>query len=340
MMVRAEVVASHAGRLPSRLSCASWLAGLLITSLSSAIVFAQSYPAKPVRILVPSAPGGSFDILSRAIAQPVSAALGQPMIVENRPATGGIVGVEALAKAAPDGYTLLTAGNSHFVFNTFFYAKLPYDPRRDFAAISLVAKIPTGMFIHESVPAKTLQEFFAYAKANPGKLNYASAGVGHSTNLSMELIKQRTGADLVHVPYKGLNLGLQDLIAGRVHAMLYSPTEQVMSQVKAGRLRALALASDRRLRTVPDLPTFAEAGLPLDLAIWMSMSAPAGTPRDIITRLNQEIVRAVGSPELAKVYDSNSLVPATSSPEQVGPMIEKEIEIWAPIIKSLGIKPE
>ena len=316
---------------------------LLLASLSfaaSQLAQAQAFPSKPIRIIVPSAPGGSFDILSRAIAQPVSASLGQALIVENRPATGGIVGVEALARAAPDGYTLLTAGNSHFVFNTFFYAKLPYDPRRDFAAISLIAKIPPALFVHESVPVKSLQELISFARSNPGKLNYGSAGVGHSTNLSMELIKQRTGADVVHVPYKGLNLGLQDLIAGRIQVMLYSPTDQVMAQVKAGKLRALALASETRLRTVPDMPTFAEAGLPLDLAIWMSMSAPAGTPRDIVARLNKEVVRAVGLPELAKVYDSNSLVPTTSTPEQVGQMIEKEIEIWTPIIKSLGIKPE
>ncbi|MFM9967267.1 MAG: Bug family tripartite tricarboxylate transporter substrate binding protein [Burkholderiales bacterium] len=308
--------------------------------VSSVCAYAQSYPIKPIRILVPSAPGGSFDILSRGIAQPVAASLGQAMIVENRPATGGIVGVEALARAAPDGYTLLTAGNSHFVFNTFFYAKLPYDPRRDFAPISLIAKIPPALFVHESVAVKTLQELVTLARANPGKLNYGSAGVGHSTHLSMELIKQRTGADVVHVPYKGLNLGLQDLIAGRIQVMLYSPTDQVMAQVKAGKLRALALASDARLRTVPDIPTFTEAGLPLDLAIWMSMSAPVGTPRDIVARLNKEIVRAVALPELARIYDSNSLVPATSSPDQVSQMIEKEIDIWAPIIKSLGIKPE
>jgi len=315
------------------LLCSLWLAAAQLAQ-------AQAYPFKPVRIIVPSAPGGSFDIIARSLAHPLSVSLGQPVIVENRPATGGIVGVDALAKAAPDGYTLLTAGNSHFVFNTFFYARLPYDPRRDFAAISLLAKIPTALFIHVSVPAKSLQEFIAYAKANPGKLNYGSAGVGHSTNLSMELIKQRTGADLVHVPYKGLNLGMQDLIAGRIEAMLYSPTDQVLSQVKAGKLRALALANDRRLRTVPDIPTFAEAGLPLDLAIWMAMSAPAGTPRDIIARLNKEVVRAIGLPELAKVYDSNSLVPASSPPEQVGQMIENEIEQWTPIIKALGIKPE
>ena len=306
----------------------------------SAVTQAQSYPAKPLRFLVPSAPGGSFDLLTRALAQPLQIALGQPMIVENRPATGGIIAMEALVKAAPDGYTLLTAGNSHFVFNTFFYAKLPYDPKRDFAPVSLVAKIPTALFIHESVPAKTLQEFFVYARANPGKLNYGSAGVGHSTNLSMELIKQRTGADLVHVPYKGLPLGMQDLIAGRIQAMLYSPTEQVMSQVKAGRLRVLGIASDKRLRTAPDIPTFAEAGVPLDLAIWMAISAPAGTPRDIVARLNREVLQAVGLPELGKVYDANSLVPATSTPEQVGQMIEKEIDTWTPIIKSLGIKPE
>ncbi|OGA02076.1 MAG: hypothetical protein A3H35_06155 [Betaproteobacteria bacterium RIFCSPLOWO2_02_FULL_62_17] len=315
---------------------------LLLGSLSIAgaqFAQAQSYPSKPVRIIVPTAPGGSFDIIARSLAQPMSVSLGQPVIVENRPATGGIIGVEALTKAAPDGYTLLSAGNSHFVFNTFFYAKLPYDPRRDFAAISLLAKIPTALFVHETVQAKSLQEFIAYAKANPGKLNYGSAGVGHSTNLSMELIKQRTGANLVHVPYKGLNLGMQDLIAGRIDAMLYSPTAQVMSQVKTGKLRALALASDRRLRTVPDIPTFTEAGLPLDLAIWMAMSAPAGTPRDIVARLNTEVVRAIGLPELTKVYDANSLVPASSTPEQVGQMIEKEIEQWTPIIKALGIKP-
>jgi tripartite-type tricarboxylate transporter receptor subunit TctC len=312
----------------------------VVCLVCSAAALAQSYPAKPVRFLVPAAPGGSFDILTRAIAQPLAAALGQPVIVENRAATGGLVALEAAARAAPDGYTLLTAGNSHFVFNKLFYARLPYDPQQDFAPLSLIAKIPPALFVHESVPAKNLEELVAYARANPGKLNYGSAGVGHSTHLSMELIKQRTGADIVHVPYKGLVLGLQDLIAGRIQVMLYSPTAQVMSQVKAGKLRPIALASDRRLGTVPDIHTFAEAGLPLDLAIWMAMSAPAGTPRDIVGRLNRELVRIVALPELGKIYDANSLVQATSTPEQVIQMINREIELWAPIVRSLGIKPE
>ena len=236
--------------------------------------------------------------------------------------------------------TLLTAGNSQLVFNTFFYARLPYDPQRDFAPVSLIAKIPPALFVHQTVPARSLQELIAYARANPGRLNYGSAGIGHSTHLSMELLKQRTGADLVHVPYKGLNPGLQDLIAGRIDVMLYSPTEQVMSQVKAGKLRALALASDRRLSTAPDLPTFEEAGLALDLAIWMAISAPAGTPGDIVARLNREVVRAAGLPELSRVYESNSLLPATSSPAEVQQLIGREIALWAPIVKSLGIKPE
>jgi tripartite-type tricarboxylate transporter receptor subunit TctC len=315
------------------------LAGLALAACAAA--FAQNYPAKAVRFVVPSAPGGSFDLLTRAFAQQVSAGLGQPAIVDNRPASGGNLALELVAKAAPDGYTVLTAGNSQLVFNKFFRVSLPYDAQKDFAPLTFIAKIPFAMYVHPSLPVSSLKELIAYARAQPNRLNYGSAGIGHSFHLVTELLSQRTGIPMVHVPYKGAAPGLQDLVAGRIQVMFYSPTGPVIGLVKEGKIRPIAALSEKRFDGLPDVPTFDEAGVPnLNVAPWMSMLAPAGTPREIIARLHHEIVRAAQSPELARVYQANSLVPHTSEPQLVSQTIGRELELWGPIIQSLGIKPE
>ncbi len=302
---------------------------------------AQAYPAKPVHWIVCYAAGGGNDILTRAIAPQLSNALGQPVVVENRPANAGIIAAETVAKSAPDGYTILTCGNSALMFNKLIYPKLSYDPERDFAPITLLANAPIALFVHESVPSKTLKEFIDYSKVQRGKLNYGSAGVGHPFHLAMEMLKQRTGLDIMHVPYKGSSLVIPDLIAGRLEAIFYPATEQLLSQVRTGKLRALAVASKQRVPVLPDTPTFDEAGVSnFDAAGWIAVVAPVGTPRDIVLRLNAGIAKSVATPEVAKIYAQESMQPATGTPEELAARIRREIAAFAPLVKSLGITLE
>jgi tripartite-type tricarboxylate transporter receptor subunit TctC len=304
---------------------------------------AQSYPSKPVRWIVPAPPGGAFDLLTRALMPPMSASMGQPLVVDNRAAVSGLTGMEAVAKAAPDGYTLLTAGNPQLVFNKHFYAKLPYDPQKDFASVGLISNLIFALYVYESVPARSLKELIAYARANPGKLNYGTGGVGQAFHLAMELLKQRTGADIVHVPYKGNALAIQDFFAGRIEVMLYPPTGQFMAQIKEGKIRALATANDRRLAALPDVPTFEQAGvanLDRDIIGWVGLLVPAGTPGEIVARLNRELGRAAVLPEMAKVYAVMNVEPVQSTPEQMTARMNREIELWGPVIRGLGIALE
>lgn len=307
----------------------------------AASAFSQTYPAKPIRWIVPTAAGGAYDVVARAVAAQMTASLGQPIVVDNRAAAAGIVGMEAIARAAPDGYTIGTTGVSQLTMHPSIYAKLPYDTRRDFAPITMLASLPLALWVHASVPARTLQEFIAHVKANPGKLNYGSAGIGHSFHLATELLAERTGTSMVHVPYKGTAPGLQDLVAGRIQVMFYPPAGPVINQMKDGRLRVLATAAERRFPTLPEVPTFEEAGVrDFDVAGWAALSAPAGTPREIVSRLNQEAVKAVMSPEAAKIYDKMGFVQATSTPDELARRIEREMRMWGGVIKALGIKPE
>ncbi|MFH1044233.1 MAG: tripartite tricarboxylate transporter substrate binding protein [Pseudomonadota bacterium] len=302
---------------------------------------AQTYPAKPIRWFVPSAPAGAFDILTRALVPGLSPSLGQPLLVDNRGGAAGVLGMELAAKAAPDGYTLLTAGTSQLIFNKFFYAKLPYDPQKDYAPISMLADLPLALYVHTSVPVKSLQELIKYAKANPNKLNYGSAGVGHVFHLGMVMLSQRTGIQVTHVPYKGIGPAQQEVFAGRIELMFSVASSQMLSQVKAGKLRVLVGGSDKRLSNLPDIPSFEESGIPdMDVPNWIGLVAPAGTPPDIVARLNREVARAIASPEMAKVYESWSYVQVASTPEQFGRKINREIDAWGPVIKSLGITLE
>jgi tripartite-type tricarboxylate transporter receptor subunit TctC len=304
-------------------------------------VFAQAYPSKPVHWIVCFAAGGGNDILTRAIAPTLSRHLGQPVIVENRAAGAGIVAAETVARAVPDGYTIMTCGNSALMFNKLIYPKLSYDPERDFAPITLIANSPIALFVHDSVPSKSVKDFISYTKAQAGKLNYGSAGVGHAFHLAMELLKHRTGMEIMHVPYKGSGQVIPDLVAGRLHAILYNPSEQMRSQVKAGKLRVLAVATPQRLAVLPDTPTFEEAGVSdYDAAGWIAVVAPAGTPRQIVMRLNRDIGESVGSPDVNKIFERESLLPATGTPEQLGERIKREIATFGPVVKALGIALE
>jgi tripartite-type tricarboxylate transporter receptor subunit TctC len=302
---------------------------------------AQAYPSKAVRFIVPGAAGGAYDVLARAISGPLAASFGQPVIVDNRATAGGIAGQDVVAKSPPDGYTLIMTGISQMVMNKFVYPNLPYDPVRDYASITQVAWLPVSLWVHESVPAKSLPELIAYAKANPGKLNYGSAGVGHILHLLVEMLSERTGMQMVHVPYKGVAPAQQDIIAGRLQVLMFAPNSAMLNIAREGRVRALASASEKRLPQLPDVPTFGELGIPnLDAAGWLAVSAPAGTPRPIVDRLNRDIGRAVASPEVTKVYTQFSAIPATGTPEQLDQLIATDQRAWGPLIAKLGIREE
>ena len=312
-----------------------------IAALSAAglvsIAMAQTYPAKPLHWIVPFPAGSGTDVMTRAIAQPLAASLGKSVLVENRAGAQTLIGLEAAAKAAPDGYTLATVVIGSIVFNPYMYRKLPYDPQRDFVPVTLFSKVPLMLVVPDSSPAKSLKDFVAYARANPGKLNFGSSGIGHTFFLVMELFKRRTQTDIMHVSYKGTNLATQDLAAGRLDVMFNSPVDS-LSLVKAGRLRALATATRQRLPSLPEVPTFEEAGMPdFEITSWMGVMMPAGTPKEIVARVNREIVRAVNSPELSKFYGNLNMLPATTTPEEFGELIRKETDTWGPLIKSLGI---
>jgi tripartite-type tricarboxylate transporter receptor subunit TctC len=318
------------------------LAGYMLAAAAlatgTAALAQTTYPTKAIRVVVPSASGGAFDIITRAFSPQMAAALGQPMVVENRATAGGIGGVDYVAKAAPDGYTLLTAGVSQIVYNKHFYAKLPYDPERDFAPIGMVGELPFALFVQSSLPFRTVQEFIAYAKSNPGKLNYGSAGVGQTFHLAMEMLRARTGAELTHIPYKGTGPALQDLYGGRLEVMFYTPSGQLLAQVREGKLRVIGAVSKKRLPILPDVPTFEESGVTnFEVTGWVGMFAPANAPREIVARLNRDLVRVLGMPEVMKTYEQLSMVPAQSAPEELGTRVSREIAMWGPLVKKLNI---
>jgi tripartite-type tricarboxylate transporter receptor subunit TctC len=317
---------------------AAFRAVLVAAAFTSApAALAQAYPSKPLRFVVPFAPGGGIDIFSRAIAPGLQSGLGQPVLVENRPASAGIVGADFTAKSPPDGYTIMMGG-SWLVVGSLMYSKLPYRVDRDFTPVALIADASIQLLMHASVPATSMKEFIEYSKANPGKLNYGSAGIGHPFHLAMEMFKQRTGADLVHVPYKGMNPAVQDLMAGRIQAIMYSANAQLMELVKAGKLRVLATATDARLPDLPEVPTMTELGIrDFRPAANVAIVGPAGMPRPVVERLHAELMRTVNSPEVANAYEKLLFVKTLSSPDEYGQVVKRELEVWAPLIKTLNI---
>ncbi len=310
-------------------------------ALSSGLASAQNYPTKPVRWIVPIAAGGPNDIMTRAVASELSPVLGQPVVVENRAGAAYIVGAEAVAKAPPDGYTILTAPAALLVFQKLTYTKLPYDSQKDFAYIGIVANSVMGLFINANVPAKSVQELVAYAKANPGKLNFGTSGVGGRFHLATEFFQYQTGTKMEHIPYKGAAQFIPELIAGRIDVLFFPPVAALTSQVKAGKLRALAMATAERFADMPDVPTMTESGIKdFNFPDWIAVTAPAGTPKPIVDRLNRELSKAVYSPNVKKPFQENAFVPLTSTPEQLVSIVDRDLKVWKPILDKLGIKPE
>ncbi len=302
--------------------------------------FAQ-YPSKPLRWIVPIAAGGPNDLMTRAVASELAPALGQPVIVEDRPGAGYILGAEAVAKAAPDGYTMLTAPAAVLVFQKLTYAKLPYDSLRDFVYVGIVANSVMGLFVHASVPAKSVQELVAYAKANPGKLNYGTSGVGGRFHLATEFFKNRTGIEMEHIPYKGAAQFIPELIAGRIQVLFFPPVAALVNPVKQGKLRALAMATAERFPDLPDVPTMAESGIrDFNFPDWIAVVMPAGTPNAVVERLNRELSKAVYSPNVKKIFADNAFVPLTSTPEELVQIVNRDLKYWRPVLERLGIKPE
>jgi len=302
-----------------------------------AVSASAQYPTKPIRMVVAFPPGGSTDLAARALGDKLAAALGQPVIVENKPGASGNIGADFVAKSAPDGYTLLMAATS-FATSPAFFPKLGWDPVKDFAPVSLVATVPIIVVVNPSVPAQNPQELIAYSKANPGKLNMASPGAATLTRLAGEMFKQAAGLDWVTVHYKGGPPAVQDMLAGNAHVM-FANISDVISQVKAGRLRALAVTTAKRSAVAPELPTLGEGALPgFAVATWQAVVAPAGTPREVVRRLNAEIVKAMAQAEMKERFLSFGTDAVTSTPEELGRFLAEEVAKIGKIARDTGAK--
>ena len=313
---------------------------LLIVALTGAAgAAAQNYPARPVRLIVPSSPGGGTDISARIIAPRLSEYLGQQVVVENRPGAGTMIGGEVVARSAPDGYTLLM-GISTLAINPAIYKKVPYDALKDFAPVSQAVALPNVLVAHPSLPVKTVKELVAFARARQGQINFASAGLGTSPHLSMELFLSMSGLKMVHVPYKGSGPGVTDLVAGHVPLMMPNMLS-ALPHIKSGRLRALGVTSVKRASRASDIPTIAEAGVPGYEAVqWYGVLAPAGTPRPVITRLHAEVVRVLQQRDIRERFLSDGAEAVGSSPEEFAAFIRAETAKWAKVIKDAGLRPE
>jgi tripartite-type tricarboxylate transporter receptor subunit TctC len=299
---------------------------------------AQGYPTKAIRIVAPSTPGDAPDVIARLLAEKLSIALGQQVIVDNRPGAGGVVGSEVVAKAAPDGYTLIMGNAGSHGINAAVYSKLPYDIQRDFAPVSLIAVAPNIFVVNPQLPVTTMPEFIAYAKARPGQLAYASGGNGSSSHMSMELLKSMAGIDLIHVPYKGSSPALTDVVAGQ-DAVMSVNMPPAVPLVKAGKLRALAVTTRTRSPLMPDVPTVAESGLPgYETVAWFGVLAPAGTPKEIVNHLSVEIAKIARSPEMRERLTSLGAEPVASTPDEFAAVIARDIAKWTALSKSVGIK--
>lgn len=301
---------------------------------------AMDYPIRPIKLIVPFAPGGGNDTIARTIAQRLSASLGQPVVVDNRAGAGGVLGAEMAARAAPDGYTLFLGGVGSHAINPNLQRQLPYDPIKDFAPVSLLASAPLVIVVHPSVQASSVRELIALARAKPGALNYASNGNGSSSHLAAAMFESMTATRMVHVPYKGLAPALTDLLSGQVQLM-FSSVVAILPHVHAGKLKALAVTSSKRLPLVPDVPTVAESGVPgYETSSWYGILAPAGTPHEIVARLNMEIVRAVHDPQVAKALANDGAIPIGGSPEEFAAHMRAELDRLGKVIREAHIEPQ
>jgi tripartite-type tricarboxylate transporter receptor subunit TctC len=303
-------------------------------------VNAQAWPTKPIRLVVPFAPGGSSSIVARSMAAEMEKTLGQPIIVDNKPGGGGNVAMLEVAKADPDGYTMIIGHIGSLAVNPYMYDKLPFDTDKDFAAVSLLATVPAIFVVHESVPAKNLQEFVALAKKNPGKMDYGSAGNGSSGHLAMEYLKQATGIDIQHIPYKGTGPNVTDLVAGRTQAAS-AGTPPLIPHVKSGKLRVIAVGTAKRLSSLPDVPTVAEQGYPgFETSQWYGLNVPAKTPPAIIQRLSQDAAKAARQPKVQERFAADDAEAIGSTPAEYAAFIKKEQERWSKVVRAAKIKAD
>ena len=300
----------------------------------------QPFPSKPAKLVVPFPPGGPLDTTGRAIAQKLGEAWGQSVIVENKPGAGGNIGADYVAKSPPDGYTIVMGALSTHAVNPSLYPKMPYDAKKDFAPITLVAITPNVLVVNPSLPVHSVKELIAYAKAHPGKLSFGSGSIGSAGHLAGELFKVDTGVDMVHVPYKGAAPAMQALLAGDTQIM-FDNLASAMGQVKAGKLRALAVTTAQRSKLAPDLPTMAEAGVPgFDISTWFGLLAPAGTPPDVIAKWNAGVTKILSSPEMRERLEAQGAEPAPDTPEEFARFIDRELVKYAKIVKASGAKVE
>jgi tripartite-type tricarboxylate transporter receptor subunit TctC len=314
--------------------------GLLALTASLGHAQTQTYPQKPIKLIVPFTPGGSTDILARSIGIELTKAWGQSVVIENIAGAGGSIGADKVAKAPADGYTLLMGHIGTLAVNPSLYPKLPYNPLKDFAPVAWVARVPNVLVVNPNVPAKNVQELVALAKSKPGQLSYGSGGNGSAANLATEYFKMQTETAILHIPYRGTAPAVTDLMGGQIQ-MLFTGAPAVMGQVKNGQLRALAVSSPKRLEALPDLPTVAEAGYKnFEADQWYGVVAPAGTPRDIVLKLNQQINLALNSAELKKRLTTEGAVATPDTPEAFGKLIAQEIERWRPVITSGRVKAD
>jgi tripartite-type tricarboxylate transporter receptor subunit TctC len=316
---------------------------LLIASLCAVALgtpaLAQSYPSKPIRLILPFPPGSPSDMVGRTIGQKIASQIGQSVVPDNRPGAGGTLGLALAAKSPPDGYNVLVTSPT-IAISPLLYSNLQFDPLRDFTPVARLATIENVLVVHPSVPAKTLKEFIALARRNPGKLNYGSGGAGTTNHLGNELLKSLQKINMTHVPYKGATLAAGALISGEVDEVILG-VAPALPFIKAGRVRPLAVLSEQRLKTLPDVPTAEEAGVPgLKIAIWYGMFAPAGTPPDIVARLHREVSTALQDPELLKRMSNAGMDPWLGTAEELGSHLRSEIARFAKLAKSAGLKKE
>ena len=315
-------------------------ATLVALVFASAAVCAQTYPTKPIRFVVPFAPGGSTDTLARVLGQKLSESFGQQVVIDNRTGANGNIGMEIVAKAPPDGHTIVLGYIANVAIGPSLYDKLPFDPVRDYEPVTLLATSPNVLVAHPSVAATNLKELIALAKAKPGQLNYASASVGSVGHLTGELINQLAGVRMVHVAYKGSGQAVTDLLGGHIQLM-FSGFSSTLPHIKSGKLRAIAQTGARRSSALPEVPTIAESGFPkFEATAWYGVHAPAKTPKAIVNRLNAEFVKALRTPDVKERLTSLGFEIAGSTPEEYGAYIKSEIKKWAKVVKASGAKPE
>ena len=314
---------------------------LVLAALAATSVFAQTYPSKPIRLIVPFPPGGASDLTARTLGQKMSEGLGQPVVIDNKPGANGVVGIDVAAKAPPDGYTLLLTDRGSLTVNPWLYQKLAYDPVKDFAYVGIITDGPYVLVANPKLGVSTVKELVALSKSKPGTVNYASYGVGSMAQLDLEAFNQKMGTDMLHVPYKGAGPAAQAAVAGEVGVTI-ATVPAVQGFIKDGRLRALAVGSDKRFAVLPDVPTMTEAGAPNDILVptYFALLAPAGTPPAIVARLNAEMKKALADPQVVERLASAGLLPNGGTPDAMAASVKSDLPRFQALVTSIGIKPE